>query len=335
MANGTQLKKLFKSFTNNDQDDFNKVARDIVEDERKKNHLQLADELEKILSSAKDLNSLRKVETNFNQNYLHLLPKDKDSNLPLFDIKSSKFLFDDLVLKEEIMNSIKELNREYERKEILYSYGFSPRKKFLFCGPPGCGKTITAQAMAGELDIPLLYIRFDSIVSSYLGETALNLRKIFDFIGKGTWVLFFDEFDAISKQRDSADEHGELKRVVNSFLQMLDNYEGNSIIIAATNHQQLLDSAVWRRFDEVLFFDKPSKDEICSLLRKNLKGYPTDDIDWASLAEKITGNSHSDIERLCQNIIRKAILNNIPLISNEELNHEINLLEKRNKIYRY
>jgi AAA+ superfamily predicted ATPase len=129
-------------------------------------------------------------------------------------------------------------------------------------------------------------------------------------------------------------EHGELKRVVNSFLQMLDNYVGDSIIIAATNHQHLLDSAVWRRFDEVIFFDKPNEDEICNLLKKNLKRYPTKDLNFLTLAKKLTGNAHSDIERLCQNSIRKAILKNITAITHEELEQEINLLDKRNKIYK-
>lgn len=334
MANGKQLKKLFQSFAEGDSEYFNNTAKSIIEDERRKNHFQLADELEKILNSFKVPDKLKKVESNINQNYLHLLPKDKDSNLPLFDIKPTKYLLEDLVLDPLTEGTLKELIQEYEKKEILSAFSLEPRKKILFCGPPGCGKTISAQAIAGELDLPLLYTRFDSIVSSYLGETALNLRKIFDFTSKGTWILFFDEFDAISKQRDSVDEHGELKRVVNSFLQMLDNYEGDSIIIAATNHQQLLDNAVWRRFDEVIFFDKPTPDEIPKLLIKNLKRYPTNNIDYIKMSEKLTGNSHSDIERLCLNVIRKAILQRKSKIDNSFLEKEIELLKIRNNIYK-
>jgi SpoVK/Ycf46/Vps4 family AAA+-type ATPase len=208
-----------------------------------------------------------------------------------------------------------------------------PRNRYLFCGPPGCGKTVTAQAIAGELNIPILYTRFDSIVSSYLGETASNLRKIFDFIEKGTWILFFDEFDAISKQRDSVDEHGELKRVVNTFLQLLDNYNGDSIIIAATNHQNLLDRAVWRRFDEVIMFNKPTESQITELLKKNLKRYPCSGINLDEISSELVGYSHADIERIVLNTIRTAIIENNSYVDSTQIKKQMNIYKERAKIY--
>ncbi|WP_394547873.1 AAA family ATPase [Priestia aryabhattai] len=332
MAKGSYLKQLFQSFSDGDTDSFTRTAHSIIEEEKRKNHYQLADDLQKIINSISS-KQFRKAESNFQNNYLHLLPKDKDSNFSLVDIKSSDVLLEDLVLQEDIEENISELIKEYETSEILAAYGLKPRNKYLFCGPPGCGKTLTAKAIAGELDLPILYTRFDSIVSSYLGETASNLRKIFDFVTQGNWILFFDEFDAISKQRDSNDEHGELKRVVNSFLQLLDNYEGNSIIIAATNHQNILDSAIWRRFDDVILFEKPSLNEIYNLLKKNLKRYPIKDIDLEIISEKLEGFSHSDIERVCLNAIRKAIIESKTVLNQDDLLLQVNLYQKRNNIY--
>lgn len=332
MAKGTDLKKLFQSFTDGDTELFKEVAQTIIEYEKKKNHYQLADDLQRIINSV-PMKQVKTVESNFQQNYLHLLPKDKDSNFPLVDIKSSKFLLEDLVLNKHIKNTVEELIQEYEQNEMLCSYGLKARNKYLFCGPPGCGKTLTAQAIAGELDLPILYTRFDSIVSSYLGETAANLREIFDFVEKGTWVLFFDEFDAISKQRDSVDENGELKRVVNSFLQLLDNYEGQSIIIAATNHQNLLDSAIWRRFDEVILFDKPDQDEIKGLLTKNLRRFPCKEINYEELSKTLHGFSHADIERVCLNCIRKAVVENKRFVAHNDLVEQVKHYKRRNSIY--
>ncbi|MBL5807949.1 ATP-binding protein [Bacillus sporothermodurans] len=332
MAKGSYLKKLFQSFNEGNTEEFKAIAKNIIDDERKKNHYQLADELQRIINST-SLKQLRKAESNFNNNLLHLLPKDKDSNFNLVDVKTSKILLDDLILDEFVSTLLKDFIREYEGAEILESYGLKPRNRYLFCGPPGCGKTVTAEAIAGELNIPILYTRFDSIVSSYLGETASNLRKIFDFIEKGTWILFFDEFDAISKQRDSVDEHGELKRVVNTFLQLLDNYNGDSIIIAATNHQNLLDQAVWRRFDEVIMFDKPKESQITELLRKNLKRYPCSEINFVELSKGLVGYAHADIERIILNTIRTAIIENDSYVDDNKIRKQMDIYRERAKIY--
>ncbi|MDP4086167.1 MAG: ATP-binding protein [Bacillota bacterium] len=332
MAKGSYLKKLFQSFNEGDFEEFKSIANHIIDDERKKNHFQLADELQRIINST-SFKQLRKAESNFNNNLLHLLPKDKDSNFNLVDVKTSKILLKDLVLDDFVYRLLKDFIREYESAEIIESYGLRPRNRYLFCGPPGCGKTVTAEAIAGELDIPILYTRFDSIVSSYLGETASNLRKIFDFIEKGTWILFFDEFDAISKQRDSLDEHGELKRVVNTFLQLLDNYNGDSIIIAATNHQNLLDQAVWRRFDEVIMFDKPNEEQITELLCKNLKRYPCSEINFVKLSKELVGYSHADIERIGLNAIRTAIVENDIFIDDNKIRKQMEIYKERSKIY--
>ncbi len=176
-----------------------------------------------------------------------------------------------------------------------------------------------AEVIASELGLPLLYTRFDAIISSYLGETAANLRKVFDYAARGTWVLFFDEFDAIGKSRDDSDEHSELRRVVNSYLQILDSFHSESLVIAATNHEGLLDSALWRRFDEVIHFERPTPSQISQLLRKKLANFPHDHLDLPSLVRNLKGLSHSDIERVCLDAIRYCIVHDMDKVSQQIL----------------
>jgi SpoVK/Ycf46/Vps4 family AAA+-type ATPase len=174
------------------------------------------------------------------------IPRDTEKGFPLFEIKEYYDNFDDLILENQSKDRLKYIIDEFKSKDILYTYGLKPKQKILFCGPPGTGKTYSAKIMSPVLNYPTVYVRFDSIVSSFLGERASNLRKIFDFIEDGEWVVLFDEFDIVGKKRDDPYEHGEIKRVVNNFMQMLDDYNGKSLIIASTNHQHLLDTAIWR-----------------------------------------------------------------------------------------
>lgn len=174
---------------------------------------------------------------------------------------------EDLVLSRTNADMLLGLIEEFRRKDELRRHGLSTRSKLLFCGPPGCGKTITAEIFAAELNLPLFVLKLDAVISSFLGETAANLRRIFDDMKRRPAVLFLDEFDALARAREDNSEHNELRRVVNSLLMLIDRYTANGFLIAATNLERSLDSAIWRRFDEVLFFSPPSEAEISRLLR--------------------------------------------------------------------
>jgi len=224
---------------------------------------------------------------------------------------------EDILLKDKNKVVIKRVLEEYQKSELLRIHGLRPSTKLLFCGPPGCGKTLCSEIIASELGLPLLYTRFDAIVSSYLGETAANLRKVFDYAASNRWVVLFDEFDAIGKARDDPTEHGELKRVVNSFLQLLDNFMAPSVLIAATNHQQLLDPALWRRFDEIVMFPRPSVHEIQALLMMKLKNFPHTGLDIKAAASKFKGMGHSDVEHVCFDAIKATILQDKPSVDQE------------------
>lgn len=329
MASGEELIRLFKSFKENDQVEFSKVANDIIEEEKRKNHNLLATKLYRIMFD----NNFTMNFKNCNLNKQKQVPVDKDSGIELLEIRYTRVLLEDIILSDKNEKKLQNILMEYNNKDLLSTYKLYPKNKLLFCGPPGCGKTITAEALANELQLPLLYTRFDSIVSSFLGETATNLRKVFDFSRNGEWILFFDEFDAIAKSRGDIDEHSELKRVVNSFLQLMDGFNKDTIIIAATNYERLIDKALWRRFDEVIFFDKPNESEIEKLILLNLKSYNHQQLNIKKYLKKLDGFSFSDVERICTEAIKSMILLQVDSIGDDIFSHIIdNELERKELI---
>lgn len=306
MTTGELLIKLFEAYKANDDNAFIQSARILIDEEKNKNHYVLANKLRKILASTPNT-VVNKSFSNHLNNHIDL-PRDKDNGGNLIEVKYPKKNLDDITLDSSTRNRLENLIYEYNKRNILYGYGFKPKTKVLFCGPPGCGKTLCAEVLANELDLPILYTRFDGLISSYLGETATNIRKVFDYAAKNNWVLFFDEFDAIGKSRTDVDEHGELKRVVNSFLQILDNFNSESFVIAATNHESYIDSALWRRFDEIIFFDKPNKDQREELILNKLRAFKVNSFDVGNMSERMNGLSYADIERICNESIKYCLI---------------------------
>jgi SpoVK/Ycf46/Vps4 family AAA+-type ATPase len=305
---GELVSKLIQSFMIGDRDAFRTAAEKYIAEERRKNHHILARDIEKMLlngaSTTASTKTLSLIGTHATD-----LPHDKERGAVLVEVIDPKRTFESLILSQNIQRTLGTIIQENRKTDILRSYGLRPASKILFCGPPGCGKTIAAEAVAQALYLPLVLVRFDAIVSSYLGETAANLRKVFDFVRTRPMVALFDEFDAIGKSRTAEEEHGELKRVVNSFLQMLDGFRGETLIIAATNHQGLLDSALWRRFDEIVFFDRPNSEAIREVLLRNMKQLGLEQgIDFELLSRDLAGMSHADIERVALDAIKTSVL---------------------------
>lgn len=324
MARADLVKKMFKSYASGQHDAFMEAAQDVILDERKKQHVVLANELTRLLNGAKP-------SSNYSMD-LQPIPKDPEKGLPLFDIKIPSKKMGDIFITKEQQSDLWGVLREVRQWEILEMYDLRPSQKLLFCGPPGCGKTITAEALASELDLPLLYVRFDGLVSSLLGETASNLSRVFEYASKGEWVVFFDEFDAIGRSRDDNTEHGELKRVVNTFLQLLDRFEGRSLVIAATNFEQSLDPALWRRFDEVFRFEKPNQETILLLITKLLKRHFKKIDLLREISISLVGFSHADIERICLDAIKRIVLDGGLYIEEQDLYISINKQRDRQKI---
>lgn len=314
MASAKLLRQLVKSGTEGNQDAFKRISEQLIQEERSKNHHLLANDLERILYGR------RTTATQPLSSLGERLPKDKERGLPLLQIREPVRRLEDVVLSDENSSVLNEVLQEHHRAEALSSYGLHPVDRLLFCGPPGCGKTLTAEVLAGELGLPLAIVRIDSVVSSFLGETAANLRQVFDFISSVPMVVLFDEFDALAKERSDDAEHGELKRVVNAFLQMLDAYEGKSILVAATNHERILDQAIWRRFDEVLVFESPNLEQLRRLLSIKLSGLRREfDIEDARIAGLFKGMSHADVERVLRRAAKDMVLAGKEFLSERHL----------------
>ncbi len=317
MARADLLKKLFSSFKRDDREAFLKVAYEIIEDERKKNHGILADDLKMIINNG-SFKSKRSISTFSATAY-----GEKEREIALFEILYPEIYFDDIVTTSNMLHHIKQIIKEFLNWEILLSNGAYPARRILFYGPPGCGKTITAQAIAAEIGLPLLYVRFDAVISSYLGETASNIRRVFDYARNDSFVIFFDEFDAIARSRNDRYEHGEIKRVVNTFLQQLDNFKGKSLVIAATNFEDSLDYAIWRRFDNTLRFDMPSNDDRIKLFSLGLKQFHGPAHIVSEYLIQMENFSHSDVAQVTNRIKKHCILDGNRIYTKRDIEQAI------------
>ena len=303
MATGKLLRQLIKTGMEGNVEAFRAASEEVIKEERQKQHHLLASDLERLLYG-RPREVGRSTGRAFEQ-----APVDRERNLALLDIREPARRLDDVVLSDETRSVLEEVLQEHHHQERLASYGLRAADRLLFYGPPGCGKTLTAEVIASELGLPLAIVRVDAVVSSYLGETAANLRKVFDFAATNVAVVLFDEFDALAKERADESEHGELRRVVNAVLQMMDAYTGRSILIAATNHESILDLAIWRRFEEVVLFEPPNLEQVRRVLALKLRGVRREfDMEDTAVTTLFKGMTHADIERVLRRAIKDMIL---------------------------
>lgn len=304
MTNGKLLRQLIKSGIQGDQEGFRLASESLIAEEREKNHHIFAKELERIVNSQPESH-----RTTYRSLAIAAMPSSRDNGDLLVEERPAIRELHDLVVAEATKRALEDILREHDRADVLAEYGLLPAQKLLFVGPPGCGKTLAAEIIANHLSLPLIVVRLDSVISSFLGETATNLRRVFDYIATRPVVALFDEFDALTKDRGDSADHGELKRSVNAVLQMMDGYKGQSLLIATTNYESLLDRAVWRRFDEVVRFNMPDLDQIKRLVSLKLSGVRRafEPID-ANVPSLFKDMSHSDIERVLVRAVKEMVL---------------------------
>lgn len=312
MARGELLKKLLGSYGRDEE--FRAVAEQIIDEEEKKNNRVLAKSLRQTLNAGPRRSSVAK-------GLAPLIPFP-DAAADFVERIEPRHTKNDIVLSPTNLRLLLSLVQEFRRADDIRRHGLSVRSKLLFCGPPGCGKTLCAEIFAAEVGLPLFVVKLDRLVSSYLGETATNVRKIFEFSRKQPCVLFFDEFDALARSRDDSGEHNELRRVVNSLLLFIDRIQPKGFLIAATNLDHSLDPAIWRRFDEVVWFDKPNHAMIERFLRQKFKNVPTS-FDPVTLADAMEGYSYAEIDRLCTQAIRSMIIEAHASLSKHDLDRAI------------
>ncbi|MFF9660407.1 AAA family ATPase [Streptomyces griseoluteus] len=240
-----------------------------------------------------------------------------DEEVPLVTVSDPNVSLDDLVLSVQTFTALREILNEQRQRSRLAAYGLSPRSKLLLAGPSGTGKTRTAEALAYSLGIPLVRVRLSAVVSSYLGQTARHLERILDYARHGNWVVSFDEIDMFAGEREDAD-HGEMRRVSTVLLQQLEEYDSDNLVIATTNHGVALDSAMWRRFDEVLVYRHPTQSQIASLLEIKLRRFRYK-INKEQVSRVLSGMSHAEIEAICLDVMRKSVLTGGKPISTEDI----------------
>ncbi|MBD3376229.1 AAA family ATPase [candidate division KSB1 bacterium] len=294
MATAEQIKSLIRSHFNDQPEHFFTIALQVAAHEAKQGHQSLAHEIRTLVDGAK-ARPARIIPFTPDLDHLVLSSKPKE-RLGI------------LVLSNDLRDRIERILREYRQKSKLEKYGLSHRRKILLAGPPGTGKTLTASVLAGELGLPLFTILMDKIVTKFMGETSAKLRQIFDVIQERQGVYLFDEFDAIGGERSRENDVGEMRRVLNSFLQFIERDTSDSLIVAATNNPRILDQALFRRFDDVLHYHLPEKAEIERLIENRLGSFRQRKMQLQSSIKMAESLSHAEIAQACDDAIKETIL---------------------------
>lgn len=293
MASAEHIKGLIRAHLEQDNARFKTIVLQIAANEVRQGHMVVARELKQLSEKLSNTNNI--VQINNNPLLEMYMPNDKISELIVSNNQKIK---------------INRILEEFKNRDKLQAYGLSNRRKILLEGAPGTGKTFTASVIASELGVPLFVVQIDKIVTKFMGETSAKLRLVFEDIKKNIGVYFFDEFDAIGANRSLDNEVGEARRILNSFLQFIEQDDSNSIIIAATNNHRLLDQALFRRFDDVIHYAMPEEDEIRAIFEKKLvKKYYIGNIN-TSLIDAAKGLSQSEIISACDDCFKSAILYN-------------------------
>lgn len=295
MATIEQVKALMRMHFEDNDEKFKSIALQIAAHEAKIGHTASAKEIKDIVQTPKYLSKKKLIK--FTNKYETLEQKAANESLR------------DLVLSEELELRVRRIITEYHKKELLRKNGLKNRSKILLTGEPGTGKTMTASVLASELGLPLYVIQIDKVVTKYMGETSVKLRQVFECIEEIQGVYLFDEFDAIGSDRTFDNDVGEMRRILNSFLQYLESDDSSSITLAATNNPRLLDKALFRRFDDVLEYGMPDIEQIEKLFRKKLEGLAQQEVFDSQVYECARGLNHADIIKACEEAIKYSLIN--------------------------
>lgn len=318
MTTSTQLKSLIRSHFEDDRERFITVALQIAAHEAKAGHTSVAREIRDYVDQAKRLDALL-PGARLKGDLGELLLQTR------LGVRMS-----DLIVRGELRNQISRILNEYRNRAKLKKHGMANRRRVLLAGPPGTGKTMTASVLAGELHLALRIILMHKMVTKYMGETSAKLRQIFDIIEQQPGIYLFDEFDAIGTQRGLEHEVGEMRRVLNSFLQFIEQDASDSLIIAATNTFDVLDPALFRRFDDVLYYELPDANEREQLIRNRLNRFASNEMDFEQIAASAEELSHAEITRASDDAIKQVLLSEETRVTSELLE---SMLDHRKDIY--
>jgi SpoVK/Ycf46/Vps4 family AAA+-type ATPase len=318
MTTARHIVTLLKSHIAGDEDRFLSTAMQLAAHEARQGHGKLAQELRELVDSAK----VKPASTPRRGGPVPLA-QPKGELAGLLSARYPDTRLKDMILPSNLQARLERVLLEQRQQEYLRDNGLQPRRKLLLVGPPGSGKTMTAAALAGELKLPLFSVVLDGLITKFMGETAAKLRLVFDAMAATRGVYFFDEFDAIGARRGERQDVGEIRRVLNSFLQFLEQDESHGLIVAATNHPELLDKALFRRFDDVIEYALPDAALIVRLLRARLDPFDTHDLNWGEAAEQAAGLPQAEIVHAAEDAAKSIILSNAKRITAKALSEAI------------
>jgi SpoVK/Ycf46/Vps4 family AAA+-type ATPase len=327
-VNSEMLKRVVRAIADGSQTDLDRLATKIVDSQRRSGHSRLADELEEILSKSKRKNVVPFVRTESDRS-LKELPVSRRNGAALATLIPKEALEHHMVLRPDTEKRFLRIEREYAAKQRLLHFGLRSRKTILLYGPPGCGKSLGAKRLAWNTGLPLLKVKFDALISSFFGESATNLRAIFDAINDQPCVLLLDECDFIARSRLNTKDIGEASRIVNSLLQLMEDYDAPGLLVATTNVESSLDSAMFRRFDDVFQIPPPGADEIRKLLILTLSAINVSgSVRWEAIVDSLSGVSAASVVKIAQDAAKAAVLSGEKTVEEWHLHSAIRDLKR-------
>jgi SpoVK/Ycf46/Vps4 family AAA+-type ATPase len=326
--NADILKRIVRAIADGSQGDLEHLARTVVESERQVGHTKLADQLDAILSKPR-VAKQSAATPNENNRGLKDLPTSRRHGESLVTLIPRESLEHHMVLPKVIDARFARIEKEFAARERLGAYGLRPRKTVLLYGPPGCGKSLGAKRLAWNVGLPLLKVRFDALISSFFGESASNLRSVFETAKERPCVLLLDECDFIARSRTNAKDIGEASRIVNSLLTLMEEYDAPGLLVATTNIEDSLDSALFRRFDDVFQVPPPGPDEIENLLKLTLSAIKVaENLDWACVDRSLSGASAAMVVKAAQDAAKAAVLAGQKIVTADHLKTAVDELKR-------
>lgn len=316
MATADQVKALIRSHAEGDDSRFYAIAMQVAAQAARSGHGKFAQELRELVDQVK---ARSKATEPVRGPKAVPLAQPRGELAGLLTVGYPKTRIADMALTDALRTRLERVTTEQRQRERIREHGFSPMRKLLLVGPPGTGKTMTAAGLAGEMGLPLFSIQLDGLITKYMGETAAKLRLVFDAIQSTRGVYLFDEFDALGGERGTKNDVGEIRRVLNSFLQFLEQDESDSLVLGATNHVALLDRALFRRFDAVLEYALPTAEIAVRVMKARLGLLDTSDVDWDHASNVAEGLSHAEIVMACEQAAKNALLDHSTAVRNFEL----------------